>query len=47
MQEARQHLIDFKARVRQNKKLLNRIGIYQCVCGYYHVGHNKYKRVKM
>ena len=30
----------------ENKKVLNTLGAYKCPCGYFHVGHNKYKRVR-
>ena len=36
-----------KGKNRENKKLANKLGAYRCPCGYFHVGHNKYKRVKM
>ena len=37
---------ELKAAKTENKKVLNTLGAYKCPCGYFHVGHNKYKRVR-
>ena len=42
---AKRELNHYKATKRDNKKLVNRMGAYWCSgCGFWHLGHNKYKR---
>ena len=46
VEHARAHLMDLKATSRENKKIANRLCVYKCSCGQYHVGHDQYKRVR-
>jgi hypothetical protein len=41
---ALRHLKQRKETSRENKKLLNKLGVYFCTrCGAFHIGHNKLK----
>lgn len=42
--EAQRHLKQQKDCSGENRKVLNRLGVYFCVrCGAFHIGHNKLK----
>lgn len=44
--DAKRNLKGLKQHNRENKKQVNRLGIYRCKCGAWHIGHNHYKTVR-
>lgn len=40
---ARAQLRQLRSVSGENRKRLNKLGVYHCACGFWHVGHNRFK----